>query len=219
MQTRPVSQIRVQQCLFGYDDGHRELASSIELPPSVKSTLLFLSDLAPGLTNFPENGYWTGTPMLGFEHYALLRTWAASEKRRPGSVWTHVVLVPFGDLAKLEDLGLLRTLFFRPDRGDLNHYRKVLSLDPGLDGGISRRYSIATSEARVFFDAVYGGAAPRIIEGQIGEHDDLLFAMWSQQWPRLRQAFSFRTAGVESIRNPSSIRFTVQIVTPKTATK
>jgi hypothetical protein len=34
---------KVHQLLFGYDDGHRPLASSIRLPPATASLVLLLS--------------------------------------------------------------------------------------------------------------------------------------------------------------------------------
>lgn len=54
--------MKFDQCLFGYEDGHRLLASSIPLGAET-SLLTELSDLAPGTVFNRSNGYWTGLPV------------------------------------------------------------------------------------------------------------------------------------------------------------
>ena len=76
----------VHQCLFGYDDGHRMLSSSLPLSRAGSSLLLLLSDLEPGIQLGHVDSYWTGLPVATDKVYALLRTWAAPEMPRPGCV-------------------------------------------------------------------------------------------------------------------------------------
>src|SRR3546814_20493757 len=83
----------IDQCLFGYEDGHRLLASSMSLGDQT-SLLTKLSDLAPGTLFGSSHGYWTGLPLPELARYALFRTWPAPELPRPGCVWTHALLPP-----------------------------------------------------------------------------------------------------------------------------
>src|SRR5687768_4073372 len=93
--------IAVDQCLFGYDRGHRMITTSCELSPAASSLLLVLSDLAPGVTLGPRDSYWTGVPLPDVRRFALLKTWPAFEMPRPGCVWTHALVVTFADLARI----------------------------------------------------------------------------------------------------------------------
>src|SRR4051794_9036647 len=96
--------VQLDQCLFGYNDGHRLLASSTRLPPEAASLLLVHSDLLPGFKSAQSDRYWTGLPIPSAKVYALMRTWLAPELSRPGCVWTHVLLIRFADMARLPDL-------------------------------------------------------------------------------------------------------------------
>jgi hypothetical protein len=63
MEDVPEKFARINQCLFGYDDGHRLLASSVPLTGNVTSSLLPLSDLVGGIPISEKRGYWTGLPL------------------------------------------------------------------------------------------------------------------------------------------------------------
>src|SRR6266446_4309451 len=108
------STITIHQCVFGYNDGHRLLAASSHLLPDTLSLLLLLSDLAPGVFFGSAEGYWTGVPLPSVKAYMLARTWPAPELPRPGCVWTHSLLIGFTELAALEDVSGLNSLFQRP---------------------------------------------------------------------------------------------------------
>jgi len=45
-----------------------------------------------------------------------------------------------------------------------------------------------------------------------GDFDDLLFAVWSQQWPRLRRNFRFQTAATREPRSPGGAMFDVTVM-------
>src|SRR4051812_34320413 len=94
---------KLNQCLFGYDDGHRKIASSIRLPDEVETQLLLLTDMAPGLNSGEIEPYWTGTPVPALKSYALIKTWPAPEMPRPGCVWSHVLLLQFSDIPLFEN--------------------------------------------------------------------------------------------------------------------
>src|ERR1700688_4673813 len=100
----------IEHCLFGYEDGHRLLASSMLLGSEVTSELTLLSDLAPGAHFGSSDGYWTGIPLPQLQRYALMRTWPAPEMPRPGCVWTHVLLVETSLFEDVSSLSRLREL-------------------------------------------------------------------------------------------------------------
>jgi GTPase-associated protein 1, N-terminal domain type 1 len=203
--------VEVQQCVFGYDDGHRLLATSKQLSPGDFSRLLLASDLAPGLPSIEHLAYWTGIPLADEQHYALLRTWAAPEISRPGCVWTHVLRIPFAEMARFADLGILRQMARRPVLGaSLEAYRKTISAVPEraesvdkLTGEDARRAALA------LLRLAYGGAGGP--QQPLPMTDDALFALWSQQWPRLRRHFSFRTS-VSPSGSPRELSFDLQIL-------
>ncbi len=104
----------IDQALFGYADGHRQIASSFRLPPTDLYLLSAASDLASG-TRLGENGsYLTGLPLPEARRYAFLRTWAAPEMPRPGCVWSHALLLDPRAIASLSTFSELLLLFRRP---------------------------------------------------------------------------------------------------------
>ena len=207
-------QIRLHQCLFGYDDGHRLLESSIERSGPDVLFLLKLSDLEPGLTIQDAQGYWTGIPVPDGGHYALMRTWAAPEMPRPGCVWTHAILIPKTDLSRLPDLRVLWDLFVRPkDPNAHGPYSGAIDLKVT---GVAPRPEAATATparaAELMLAAIrstYTNREP--LFSAPGESDDTVFRVWSQQWPKLRRSFSFRTAGQNRAKGERSRRFHLRV--------
>ncbi len=208
---RPIF-VTVHQCLFGYDDGHRLLAASTKLPFETSSLLLLLSDLAPGVSPGEGLGYWTGMPILGAKRFALLQTWPAPEMSRPGCVWTHALLIDFADLNRIPDLNIVRNLMARPNRATgYAEYTKPLSCS--LDSNaIKPVLSTKDSDLLALVRAVYGLRAIGTVAAQPGTLDDAVFALWSQQWPRLRRSFAFRTATTSLELSTSGVRFHLGII-------
>ena len=207
----PSNVVTIHQCLFGYDEGHRLLASSTKLTIHAHSTLLLLSDLVPGIKINDANGYWTGVPLRESKQYALMRTWSAPEMPRPGCVWTHAILIRFADIARFVDLGVLRGLFAQPDfPGDYLKYRKTKTVIPTE---ISESVNISSEKLLKLTRAVYGDS-PEIDISLLkpGDYDDALFALWSQQWPRLRRSFSFRTAASNLEGTYPDVKFDLRFI-------
>jgi hypothetical protein len=188
---------RIDQALFGYSDGHRQLAASVRLSSRDTYYLAGASDLAAGVTLSGDETYLTGIPLTESESYALIRTWSAPEMPRPGCVWSHVLLLSQNVLASEIDLEPLGNLFRRPsgaadksysyptefpvislNRVDIDLDKAKLSLIEKILGQYYRGRATAIGES-------FG--SPIILESAI-------FAVWSQQWPRLRRTFRFRTA-------------------------
>ena len=85
--------MKIHQLLYGYLEGHRLLASSIDLEESLNWELVRTTDRPSVAENELDQGITFGLP-LREEFYALCRTWSAREIERSGAVWSHVLLLP-----------------------------------------------------------------------------------------------------------------------------
>ena len=180
----------LQQALFGYDDGHRLLQSSFRLANYEKDLLLQLSDLAPGISRLREEGYWTGMPLRESSCYALLRTWPAPEKSRPGCVWTHAIIIPFEYLHSDLDWVWLAERFVRPGSSKrYSEYAGSIVVDD-TRSGLDHLTTFETEELAscIYFSKCHGTASAS--QEELGRQ---AIAIWSQQWPLLRTALTFRT--------------------------
>jgi GTPase-associated protein 1, N-terminal domain type 1 len=196
--------IRIGQTLHGYEDGHSLLASSDDLPYEAESTLFVLSDLSGQsfVRGFDE--YVTGYPLSEMHSYAIGKTWYAPEMERPGCVWTHTLIIRFGDLARINNLASLLDLFARPTRSSKSwkRYESHVSFDEsGLaDKGVSYDLNSNLHQGMQLCDALYGKPILPVVvpalESSIYENE--IFDLWSQQWPRLRRNFSFCSGSIES---------------------
>jgi hypothetical protein len=80
-------EIRIDQALFGYREGHRLLQASRKFVPTTERNLLTLTDMSgPRMVEGFEE-YVSGYPVPGEESYAVVKTWYAPEMERPGCVW------------------------------------------------------------------------------------------------------------------------------------
>lgn len=197
--------MKVDQCLFGYEDGHRLLASSLPLGDAL-SLLTELSDLAPGTLFGESEGYWTGLPVASLGRYVLMRTWPAPEMPRPGCVWTHALLIEPAHLEILGDLSVLRSAVRRPKKPtDRAKYQTGLNIDLSAIYGPSEK--AGGNVVSTLLSALYGTLTSTIEILEPGELDAPLFAVWSQQWPRLRRNFRFQTAASRTLKTRGAVRF------------
>lgn len=206
---------KVQQCLFGYKEGHRLLASSLQLPNVAESMLLRLSDLAPGINEINNESYWTGIPLPSINQYALLHTWSAPEMPRPGCVWTHVLLIGFSDIARFVDLSVLTKFSVRPTLDSYSSkYAQPLLIDEmssQFADGINVSLPSSDSMLKVI-RSIYSSGKQHYLFAESNELDASVFRAWSQQWPRLRRSFSFRTAGSLSESLASNMHFDLRVL-------
>lgn len=199
--------MKIHQCLFGYDDGHKLLSSSLSLGAEI-SLLTELSDLAPNTIFGQSNGYWTGIPVPGMGRYLLMRTWTAPEMSRPGCVWSHALLIEPRLLESIEHLSVLQKLFTRPSSNkDFACYREVLSGEDIATRDPIQLYDGAVVEKLI--NSLYGKASPSIDVLAPDDLDAPLFAVWSQQWPRLRRNFRFQTAAIRTNSSSTGVRFDI----------
>lgn len=202
-------QVPLQQTLHGYSEGHRLLASSIDLPSRDAKTLLMMSDASGPAATIGADGYLTGYPLLESGHYALARTWPAPELPRPGCVWTHTILIDFSDIPSLHGAGGILKLFRRP-QGDERSYGAVIT---HVSRSEDERSGISDAFARRILSAVYGDPAKPIVSAaaDVPTRDALVLAIWDQQWPRLRRAFRFCTLSFAD-RSSANATFDLQFL-------
>lgn len=186
----------VDQVVHGYKNGHRQLTSSLKLDEGSAATMLSLSDLLvePGTVAT----YLTGYPLREANRYVIARTWLAPEMSRPGCVWTHSLVVDYATLARLEDPGMLNTLFRRPSSDIVGDYNERAAIPLEADHGSSSLVEERLSDVLI---KLYSGTGRALVTVGKGEEDEALaLAVWRQMWPRLRRSFFFCTATSAELR-------------------
>ena len=208
--------ILIHQALHGYADGHRLLEGSLNLTRSSKRELSILTDLSGSTGGEEFDSYITGHPLSDDYHYALSRTWPATEMPRPGCVWTHTLLVTFDELMNLS-VGNLERLFCRPEtRRDHLKYSIPLELPrvstpswPDLN--IEFKQHLAMIIASLYKSDAESVA---VIVDQPHKLESAVLAIWAQQWPSLASNFSFCTGAIYP-RFSRSVGFDLQLIPRK----
>lgn len=197
--------IAVHQMVHGYAEGHREVSSSLRLKTRDARTVAVLSDVASPGVRIPEAGYLTGYPLAESNLYVLARTWAATATSRPGAVWTHSLLFEFADLPAIGDAQHILGLFKRPSSevpGTDSSYSRPLDFEIPSRGAQATSWKwhkdpFADSWAHAALDALYGMPTERVFSAVSSNFlpliEEVVLAIWSQQWPRLRRNFRFCT--------------------------
>lgn len=188
--------ICMEQMLHGYSGGHRLLSASCSLSKSGERHARMMSDLSGASYKSGFDGYLTGYPLKEDELFAVARTWFAKEQPRPGCVWTHTLLIQFADLGRFEAFDKLLAAFRKPSDDDVKAYSKPVLL-PESGGRIQTTEQF--DRIKHVVDAVYGYPEEivAIPSKSSGEHEELMLAIWRQQWPSLRNHFSFCTGALE----------------------
>ena len=213
--------IHVAQALHGYRNGHELLATSHRLSRDGSRSLLQLSDLSgPAARTRGFESYITGYPVPGEHLYAIARTWLATEGGRPGSVWTHTLLLTPEQLATI-DLVNVTKWFRRPTTTEqaLGYGRplKINREDMFQHPRGVPPFPLAAHGARAegMFEALYGSdsatLAVLLLAESSNEYEHLVLHAWSLQWAELRGRFSFCT-GALSARHVEGHPFDLQVV-------
>jgi hypothetical protein len=202
--------VPLQQTLHGYSEGHRLLASSVDLPARDAKTVLMMSDASGPAATLDPVGYLTGYPLLESGHYALARTWPAPELPRPGCVWTHTILIDFSDIPSLRSAGGILKLFRRPRQGEEKSYGSGIVHVPTEE---QDQPGTSDDPARRILSALYGDPTRPIVSAVCDgpTRDALVLAIWDQQWPRLRRAFRFCTLSFAD-RSSANASFDLQFL-------
>lgn len=208
-----MNEIIVHQALYGYADGHRLLASSRPISGQSGRLLRSVSDMA---FEGSSSTYLTVLPVPELKAHAFIRTWPASEDLRPGSVWSHVLLLDFVDLGHMDSFGPLLEKLERPptnvgsDQQWKTRYSSPLSLKATTHGAAS----VPPGDLRLakkLLAAAYSRDVPRsVVSDSPQMAEAVLIAIFEQQWPRLRRSFAFRTRA----RSSASLveRFDIEVV-------
>jgi hypothetical protein len=200
------------QALFGYDGGHQLLVTSLHLPTEARHSLAVATDISGSAPTYGFDQVYTGVPLVGTEFYALFCTWLAPEMPRPGCVWSQVLLIELPDLAELRDLGALRSLFVRPAAPtELDTFSRPLHYQTAPERPL-RLPPSSEPLAAVLIEALYTEANRPVVLAATDAlaYEELMFSLWSQQWPRLRRNFLFST-GSFADRGRSGPAFDLQI--------
>jgi hypothetical protein len=159
----------------------------------------------------PRRGRRTYGPLSGTNVYTLFCTWLAPEMSRPGCVWSHVLFIEFADLATLVDLASLKSLFRRPKQS-FQAYEVPLSFTPNANFIIPDTSLPTTAASKELLLGLYAWPEQPLvaIADENAGLERVTFAIWSQQWPRLRREFRFST-GSFADRGRTGAPFELQI--------
>src|SRR6266446_1035743 len=193
--------IELHQTLHGYGDGHQLLSSSLQLTREQQWQLLVMSDLSGPSFRGGFDSYLTGYPLEAGRFYCLARTWFAPELSRPGCVWTHTILISDTDVARIQDFRSILSYFRRPlSKDDSESYAEPIhNIAP-----VNRPYHFDQDVSSTVLHLLYGSPSRRIIlkSESSQTYEELVLAIFNQQWPRLRRSFRFCT-GALAIRDVS----------------
>src|SRR5260370_1565356 len=132
---------------------------------------------------------------------------------RPGFVWTHTLVIPIQTLSMIPSLITLVELFKRP-RGEAirGQYSDDLTIDDVYSAKIISPDVMSAMTLGQLFWSYYENRGPSVLAAQTSkEFEQIIFALWSQQWPRLRCEFTFCTGSL-SARKMIDRAFDVQCV-------
>jgi len=161
-------------------------------------TLRMLRTLTDATFEGAATTYLTIQPLPSENLQAFIRTWRADDWNRPGSVWSHVLLIEHSALSTMTGLGSIADAFRRPEPhagalpdAELAAYRRPLDLP---DSRPAKMPPIDQSTLRELVQLIYSSNSPlQYRVKSVDDFDKVLLAVTEQQWPRLRRTFSCRT--------------------------
>lgn len=187
--------VRIDQALFGYERGHKLLASSVGLNAEAARTLRNATDMSFG---GKSDQLFTALPLPSMKAHAFVMSWPAEAWVRAGSVWSHVLLVDHVSLGEIRGLAAALNLFSRPsfvdgdlDPSRLTAYRSPLEL---VDNGRTPHLEIDPAVHRDMIGALYGRSGPvTVTKPNLNDLPLSFLAIMEQQWPRLRRTMFVRS--------------------------
>lgn len=193
MQTNSTFPLKIEQSLHGYDRGHRMLQCSIELDESSRAQMLILSDLLSTSELRQGASYLTAYPLKGAQRFVLARTWAAGANFRPGSVWTHSLIIDYPTLATVHDVAILATLFRYPEEDRLQEFSEplIVSIPEGV--GLDLEGDPRAPEALAMLYASKPVRDIVVPSTDLESNEILALQLWRQMWPGMRRDFAFMT--------------------------
>ncbi len=213
--------LQVAQALHGYRNGHELLAASLPLTKDGDRALLELSDLSGSAARTRGfESYITGYPVPGEHLYAFARTWLATGSGRPGSVWTHTLLLTPEQL-ELQGVANLANSFRRPlTLEQASDYESPLVINTRevaepLHRQVPSQLTRHSTWTDEILEALYSDGSstvPILVPAaSSSEYEELLLHIWSLQWPELRERFSFCTGSL-SLRQVAGRPYDLQVI-------
>jgi hypothetical protein len=185
---------RVDQLAFGYDEGHRLLIASREVPRALLVRLLVATDT---VMNEGTPPLITGLALPETDQFAFCVTWSDTRAKRAGAVCSHVLLTDAVALSHPRAVDMLVRLPRDPSCGGLEHFATPLALTadargiyPELLAGDPPRREVVERCLQV---ACRTGGAGIVLHPDLAEAAHAIISVWSAMWPALRAHFSFRT--------------------------
>ena len=200
----------IEQMLYGYQNGHTLIASSLENKLKLQHITDVLSDAASDGEFTP---YVTGYPLEEDGYYALTKTWYAHEMKRPGCVWTHILLFPLlEERIYANAYGRISELFRRPNiTGNLGDYTKKLVYEEIVDG----EKEVSDWEKQIYQYVLYtlfsSDKDVYIADDDIQRYEDALMDVVLKLPPEKKNLTTFCT-GASDNRYFNNERFMYQIV-------
>ena len=213
----------IQQTLHGYSDGHRLLASSVQLSRSSERAMLPLTDYSGSSVVSGYEKYLTGYPVPYSDFYAFSKTWLAPEQKRPGCVWTHSLLIPKVEMSRFSNPDCLLCLFRKPkarSKKAFEEYEGPLTVSGSPYSGaplmgssdiINEFDSENILRAIIFLLYTQSEGPVFVPSDSAGEMQSLVLQTWFQQWSSLRTNFTFCTGSL-SDRNVGGRSLDLQVV-------
>jgi hypothetical protein len=210
------SYILLHQYLHGYQNGHKLLKQSLEIPSSILSKLMRLSDFSGDRVSLGFDSYITGYPLPELDSYAFAKTWYAHEMPRPGCVWTHTILIQRKHLEDINNLEVIFDQFANPrDKKTLNAYSEQIEIKKKQQKKYNENiYIDSLSEqiieklVKVLFDDVCEILIP---SDSANNYEELMALVWLRLWPTAKMNFRFCTGSLEN-RSFSGEKFDIQII-------
>ncbi|EKF9518783.1 hypothetical protein O1C30_003354, partial [Vibrio cholerae] len=189
----------IHQTFHGYDNGHKLLSSSIELPAKTKSILLRESDSPGEEFHYQNKPCYSGYSIKESGLYVISKTWVAQEISRPGCVWTHSLLIPFTILATREGVNPIELESIFSLKENIEDYQLLVPINVTFSPVLSDENNLSPLFSKVFAND----------EQVMLSSDDVSFvdiiSIWGKLWPKMRREFSFKTWAPKKTR--SSLNF------------
>lgn len=188
----------INQVIHGYDRGHKEISASLSLDENSRAKMLVMSDSLALLDMGEDQSYLVSYPLPDASKHVLARTWSAGKNYRPGSVWTHSLVLDYDALTLIHDLSILCDLFCKPSVANLSRYLNPI---PFIASEVLSKSYGADDAALTALRQIYGPLNVNDIVVPwtgVDTSEALALALWRQMWPGLRREFGFVTCPVES---------------------
>ncbi|TDT61718.1 hypothetical protein [Frigoribacterium sp. PhB116] len=208
---------QLDQALFGYDRGHRLLSASTTIDEESSRILRVVTDMS---FEGRSESFLSVLPLPAAKAHAFIRSWPAGLWMRPGAVWSRVAILAWQDLDEMTNFSDVIAAISPVDISDARtldelafDYMRPLVIE--THGGVSDPVHVKNSSLDVgaLLSGLYSSSRPIILPCPDPRREEMvLLNLFSQQWPRLRRSFAFRTRYRSS---DSAVTFDVEIVEKK----